>query len=181
VTGTAVYTVTPHLPLSLEIMVISTVTPQASASITDIRFSDALDDIYPIGNRFEWRNPLSRMYVSYVYSHMTYGSQFTVLWYRNGELVAFESGAWQAGGYGRANSKWEPAPHEWHPGQYEVQFFVGTQWKATGVFRVIGQPLPPTSTPTLTFTWTPSSTWTSTLVPSDTPVPTVSPTATPTK
>ena len=181
VTSTATSTATPHLPLSLEIMVISSVTPQASASITDIRFSEALDDVYPIGNRFEWGNPLARMYASYVYSHMTYGAQFTVLWFRNGELVAFESGPWQAGGHGRANSKWEPAPHEWHSGQYEVQFFVGTEWKATGIFTVTGEPLAPTFTPTLTFTFTPSPTWTSTLIPSNTPTPTVNLSATPTK
>jgi hypothetical protein len=178
-------TATPHLPLSLEIMVISSVTPQASATVGEIRFSDALNDGYPVGNRFEWSNPLSRMYVSFAYSHMTYGAQFTVLWFRNGELVFFESGPWQAGGHGGASSKWEPAPHEWHSGEYEVQFFVGTEWKATGYFTVTGEPLPSTFTPTPTFTRTPSPTWTSSPVPSETPTLTATssrtPTATPTK
>ncbi|HSQ39154.1 MAG TPA: hypothetical protein VLM78_03260 [Anaerolineales bacterium] len=178
-TATASPTATPHLPLSLEIMVLSSVTPQASATIGDIRFSDVLDDGYPIGNRFEWSNPLSRMYVSYAYSRMTYGAQFTALWFRNGELVFFESGPWQAGGHGGASLKWEPAPHEWHPGEYEVQFFVGTEWKATGRFTLTGEPLPPTFTPTLTFT--PSPTWTPSLVPSETPTLTGTPSATPSR
>lgn len=175
VTATASPTATPHLPLSLEIMVVSTVTPQASAAISDIRFSDTLLGGYPLGNRFEWSNPLRRMYASYAYAHMTYGAQFTVLWFRNGELVSFESGPWQSGGHGRSSSKWEPAPHEWHPGEYEVQFFVGTEWKATSRFTVTGEPLPSTFTPT------PSPTWTSSPVPSNTPIPTVKPSAIPTK
>lgn len=174
-TATASPTATPHLPLSLEIMVVSSVTPQASATVGEIRFSDTLNGIYPVGRRFEWSNPLSRMYASYVYSHMTYGAQFTVLWFRNGELIFFESGPWQAGGHGRAFSKWEPAPHEWHPGEYELQFFVGTEWKATGRFTLTGEPLPPT------LTFTPSPTWTFSPVPSNTPTPTLKPSATPTK
>jgi hypothetical protein len=171
-TATASPTATPHLPLSLEIMVVSSVTPQASAVISDIRFSEALDDNYPIGNRFEFTNPIARMYVSFAYSHMTYGAQFTALWFRNGELVFFESGPWQAGGRGGASLKWEPAPHEWHQGEYEVQFFVGTEWKATGRFTLVGPPPAPTFTPTSTLTPTPSPTWTSSPLPSETPTAT---------
>jgi hypothetical protein len=180
VTATASPTATPHLPLSLEIMVVSSVTPQASATVSEIRFSETLDSgVYPIGNRFEWINPLSRMYASFVYSHMTYGAQFTALWFRNGELVFFESGPWPAGGHGRASSMWAPAPQEWHSGIYEVQFFVGTEWKATGQFTVKGEPLPPTFTPSLTLTRT--STALSTSTPSPTATPSRTPSATPTK
>ena len=175
VTATASPTATPHLPLSLEIMVISSVTPQASATIGEIWFSDALNGVYPVGNRLEWSNPLSRMYASFVYTHMTYGAPFTVLWFRNGELVFFDPPEpWQAGGRGRGSSKWEPAPHEWHPGEYEVQFFVGTEWKATGHFSVTGEPPSPTFTPTLTLTRTSTalSTSTSTALSTSTPSPT---------
>lgn len=170
---------TPHLPLSLEIMVISAVTPQPSATIGDIRFAEALQGNYPIGNRVEWRNPLKRMYASFAYTHMTYGVQFTALWFRNGELVAFESGPWKTGGHGRVAVKWEPAPQEWHPGEYEVQFFVGTEWKATGRFSLKGNPPTSTFTPTLTPTDTPRPTSTST--PTSTPRPTPTATVTPAK
>lgn len=176
-TPTATSTATPHLPISLEIMVVSSVTPQASATISDIRFSEALEDNYPIGNRSEFTNPIRRMYVSFAYSHMTYGAQFTVLWFRNGELVFFESSPWQSGGRGGASFKWEPALHEWHQGEYEVQFFVGTQWKATGRFALRGNP------PTSTFTPTSSPTWT--LRPAQgsasSPPPSETPSATPTR
>jgi hypothetical protein len=172
VTSTASPTSTPHLPLSLEIMVVSSVTPQTSASISDVRFSETLPGGFPVGRRFEWSNPLPRMFASFSYTHMTYGAQFTALWFRNGELVYFESGPWQLGGHGRSSSKWEPAPHEWHPGEYEVQFFVGTEWKATGTFTLTGEPPPPTFTPTPTLTRTPSPTWTSSPLPSETPTAT---------
>lgn len=168
-TATATSTATPHLPISLEIMVVSSVTPQPTAVISDIRFSEALDGNYPIGNRFEFTNPILRMYASFAYSHMTYGAQFTVLWFRNGELVFFESGPWESGGRGGASVKWEPAIHEWHQGEYEVQFFVGTQWKATGRFTLRGNPPTPTDTPTSSPTWTSS------------PSPSETPSATPTR
>jgi hypothetical protein len=171
-TPTASSTPTPHLPLSLEIMVVSSVTPQATAIIRDIRFTERLVGMLPVGNRAEWSNPLQRMYASFEYSHMTYGAQFTALWFRNGELIYFESGPWSSGGHGRGYSKWEPAPHEWHAGQYEVQFFVGTEWKATGYFSLSGEPLTPTFTPTPSMTRTPSPTLTPSPVPSETPIPT---------
>lgn len=169
VTQTPNATPTPHLPLSLEIMVVSSVTPQISATISEIVFSEALQDNFPVGNRTEFFNPVQRMYASFYHTHMTYGAQFTTLWFRNGELVYFQSGPWQFGGRGREASLWEPAPQEWFPGEYEVQFFVGTEWKATGRFKVKGEPPLPTSTPTLTSTASPSET------------PTAAPTATPSK
>jgi hypothetical protein len=168
-TSTASATATPHLPLSLEIMVVSSVTPQAEVTIEDIRFSETLPGGFPVGNRFEWLNPLKRMYASFAYTHMNYGVQFTALWFRNGELVYYESSPWKSGGHGRSASEWEPAPHEWHPGVYEVQFFVGTEWKATGRFTLKGDPPTPTFTPTASTTWTPS------------PLPSETPSATPTK
>ena len=173
-------TPTPHLPISLEIMVVSSVTPQASATISEIVFSETLLDNFPVGNRTEFFNPIERMYASFYHTHMTYGAQFTTLWFRNGELVYFQSGPWQFGGRGREASLWEPAPQEWFPGDYEVQFFVGTEWKATGYFKVKGEPPLPTATPTLTSTASPTETPTAT--PSDTPTarPSQTPSVTPT-
>lgn len=178
VTQTAAATPTPHLPISLEIMVVSSVTPQSSATISEIVFSEALQDNFPVGNRTEFFNPIQRMYASFYHTHMTYGAQFTTLWFRNGELVYFQSGPWQFGGRGREASLWEPAPQEWFPGDYEVQFFVGTEWKATGHFTVKGEPPLPTATPTLTSTASPSETPTATSSATPSATPSVTPTPT---
>ncbi len=171
---------TPRLPLSLEIMILSAVTPLPSAAIYDVRFTQAVAGEYPITNRTEWTNPIWRMYVNFAYNNMTYGAQFSVLWFRNGELVYFESQPWPYSRRGRASYKWQPAMHEWHPGLYEVQFFVGLEWKATGRFIVRGEPRPPTSTLTPSPTRTPRPTWTLTVTSSPRPTrtPTVSPTST---
>ncbi len=172
VTFTASPTSTPHLPLSLEIMVVSSVTPQVSATIRNIRFAEALDEGFPIGDHSEFSNPVARMHATFFYSHMTYGAQFIALWFRNGELVYYDSRPWKLGGRGLTHSLWEPAYREWHPGEYEVQFYVGTTWKATGRFTVTGDPPTPTFTPTSTVTRTPSLTWTPRPLPSETPIPT---------
>ncbi len=166
---------TPSLPLSLEVMILSTITPLPSATIYDIRFTQAWDGSFPANNGAEWTNPIWRMYVNFAYDNMTYGAQFTVLWFRNGELVHFESQPWSFSRRGRATFKWQPAMHEWHPGIYEVQFFVGLEWKATGRFLVRGEPRPPTATFTPSPTRTPRPTATLTVTPS--PSPTRTPTA----
>jgi type VI secretion system secreted protein VgrG len=119
---------------------------------------------------------------------MVRGAQWTALWFRNGELVHYESKPWDGETGGLGYTDWQPAASEWLPGIYEVQIFVGIDWKISGNFTVEGDaptPLPtetptrtriPSSTPTLTRT--PRPTYTLTPVASThTPRPT--PTATP--
>jgi hypothetical protein len=169
----------PQLPMSIEILAASSVTPQASAEIFDIRFAVSMEGVYPVGLRFEWANPIRRMYASFAHRNLTPGVQWTALWFRNGDLVFFETAAWDGEKRGRGYSKWEPAPHEWLPGEYEVQFFVGMDWKVTGRFTLTGDPLPPTQTPSAVPTRTPRPTLTLTGTPLNTPTPI--PTSTPHK
>jgi len=95
---------------------------------------------------------------------MTTNSQWTALWFRDGELVCFESFPWNGGSGGFGFTECTLPPSEWLPGEYEVQIFVGETWKVSGYFTVTGTP--PTSTPTLT------------TVPTNTSEPIESPTAT---
>jgi len=62
-------------------------------------------------------------------------------------------------------------------GIYEVQIFIGTDWKKAGFFTVEGVPPTPTTTPTPTRTpsLTPSATLTLTPIPTDTPTPSRTP------
>ena len=88
----------------------------------------------------------------FTYDQMIPGSQWTALWYRDGQLVHYETIPWdgEVGGYGF--SEWEAPAEEFSPGTYEVQIFVGLEWKVVGQFLLQGDaPTPlPTATPTPT-------------------------------
>jgi hypothetical protein len=105
------------------------------------------------------------------------GVQWTSLWLRGGDLVCYETIPWDGttGGYGTAECA-DPIGG-WQPGTYEVQIFVGLEWKVVGQFIVQGDA--PTAIPTLSPT--PSTTPTATQTPSATPTltDTPNPTSTP--
>ena len=65
----------------------------------------------------------------FTYDQMTPGAQWTALWYREGELVHYETIPWngETGGFGF--TEWEAPASEWLPGTYQVQIFVGLEWK----------------------------------------------------
>ncbi len=81
---------------------------------------------------------------------MTPNAQWTALWYRDGKLVHYETIPWdgEVGGYGF--TEWKAPPEDWLPGTYEVQIFVGLDWKVVGEFILQGDsPTPiPTQSPT---------------------------------
>jgi type VI secretion system secreted protein VgrG len=108
------------------------------------------------------------------YDQMTPGAQWTALWYRDGKLVHNESIPWngETGGFGF--TEWEAPAAEWLPGTYEVQIFVGLEWKQIGQFIVEGEA--PTAIPTRTPSITPTPSKTRT--PTNTSTITQTPTAT---
>ena len=171
-------TSTPYVPLAVEILFSATVTPPAEAVFSPIRFAEGIDLAYnPINPATSFNNPITKMYAIFSYDKMADGVQWTALWYRDGELVYFETKPWEGGTGGFGFSDWEPDAEEWLPGNYQVQIFAGLELKVFGDFEVIG--FPPTETPTLTPTLTP----TFTLTPTASTTPTISqtPTATHTK
>jgi hypothetical protein len=187
VTFTPQFTPTPVLPVVISEGFKSTVTPNPKAVFSQITFSRKLDiSLRPLLPEQSFKNPIITLFGSFSYDQMIIGSQWTALWFREGELIAYESLPWNgaSGGYGFTESKL--SPEEWLPGKYEVQIFVGNNWKISGFFEVIGTPatstLTPTSiptkttTPTLTPTRTPTQTSTRTLTPP--PKPTLTPTST---
>ena len=129
------------------------------------------------------------MYGVFSFDQMLDGSQWTALWYRDGELVYYETKPWDGGSGGYGYTDWGPDPSFWLPGQYSVHIFNGNEWKISGQFEVTGDA--PAALPTVTSTFTPSTTPsitpsrtpspTKTLRPTKTPVPTrtITPTRTP--
>jgi len=192
ITPTLEFTVTPQMPAVISQDFTSQVTPNPNAVFSSISFSRRLTGEYqPIDPAVSFSNPVDTMYASFSYNNMSVGTQWTALWFRDGELIHYESKPWNgaSGGYGYSDCL-IPAEN-WLPGDYEVQMFVGETWKATGGFSITGEPPTPTVSPTLTSTTTPTPTLsptasrTATITPtaSKTLVPsaTLSPTATPTR
>ena len=197
ISDTPVPTPTPFLPPAIEAGFQSTVTPNPDAVFSPLQFAYRILDGQPVNPSTVFQNPVQHMYAAFTYDLMVPGVQWTALWYRDGALVHFETKPWdgEIGRYGFTD--WDPAPEEWLPGTYEVQIFVGVDWKVIGQFVVQGGPS--TSTPSLipslspiptltrtptrtpTSSKTPTATWT--MIPSSTPRPTDTrwPSQTPTK
>lgn len=168
-------TLTPHVPLAVEVQFSASVTPPADAVFSPLRFAQGIDLAYnPIDPATSFVNPITKMYAIFSYDKMVDGVQWTALWYRDGELVYFETQPWNGGTGGFGFSDWEPEPEEWLPGNYQVHIFVGLELKVSGEFTITG--FPPTRTPTLTNTPTQTSTATPTVT--LTPTQSNTPTAT---
>ncbi|MFC1996920.1 hypothetical protein ACFLXI_04850 [Chloroflexota bacterium] len=188
-TDTPTITPTPHIPLAIEGQFTGTLTPPAEAVFSSIDFSniglDGLNRALEPTNTFT--NPVGSMFAAFSYNGLADGIQWTAIWYRQNELVNFETKPWDGGTGGYGYSEWHPKAEEWLPGEYQVQLFLGFDWYQVDFFNIIGNPPPPTSTstPTLTRTLPPSDTPsptskpTQTRTPSITPLPSSTPTRTP--
>lgn len=174
-TNTPTITPTPHIPLAVEAYFEGTLTPPTKPAFSKLIFtSQGVDALYrPIEPSTVFTNPITSMYAVFSYDNMTNGVQWTALWYRNGELVNFETKPWDGGTGGLGFTDWKPNSEEWIPGDYSVQIFIGYDWIVGGSFQVIGEPATstPTSSPTATKTNTPTPTYTPTRAPTYTPTP----------
>jgi hypothetical protein len=184
VTDTPTITPTPHVPLAIEAIFESVVTPSPDAVFSPLVFAQALDENYePVDPSDIFQNPVGHMFAYFTYDRMQDGVQWTAIWYRGGELVYYETKPWDGGVGGRGYSDWNPPADMWLPGEYEVQIFIGLEWKQAGRFTVEGEPPtpPPSPTPTSTPTNTPTPLPSATVTLTRTPVPTftVTPTRTP--
>ncbi len=178
-TPTLVHTATPAIPLPIQAQFQGIITPPADARISRLSFATEMKDNRLVGPSTRFRNPIRRMYVVYSYAHLLPGVQWTAIWYRDGNFLNYETRTWRTAETGAGITELVLGADEWLPGMYEVQMFVGSEWKASGTFTLSGVPptLTPTSTitptPTLTPTQSPSPTATSTRtrIPSPTPTP----------
>ena len=180
----------PINPLGVEVLFESTVTPGPDAIFSDLIFTQGIDeDFQPQAPGEIFQNPVGHLYAVFTYDGMTVGAQWTALWWRGDDLVNFETAPWEAGTGGYGYTDWNPPPEEWLPGEYQVQVFVGHEWKSVGFFTVEGEAptAEPTATATASATPTPTRTATQTpwptitrtpTVASQTPYPTLTPTTT---
>lgn len=193
ITNTPSVTNTPSIPDEILAQFESTITPETAPVFSSIRFGRQLDaNFQPVDAAEEFANPIEKIYGAFSYDQMTSGVQWSALWYRNGELVYYETLPWNGGTGGYGYTEWSPPSDAWLPGTYDVQIFVGTDWlpNARGTFVVTGNPptAAPTNTPTHTAsptntigpspTRTNTPTRTSTITPTRTNTPTITPTPT---
>ncbi len=172
------FTPTPYIPLPIEALFTSNITPNPYTIFSPLQFSKKIKDFQAVGPATYFRNPVgSTIYATFTYNNMQPGAQWTALWYREDELVCYETKPWDGGTGGYGYSECTLEPFQWLPGTYRVILFVGHEWKVIGQFIIEGEP--PTLTPLPTATITPTSSATPT--PSRTPTPskTPLPTATP--
>ncbi len=177
----------PVIPDVIEARFESQVTPDPAAVFSPIQFARNLDiDYVPISPQETFTNPIAHLYGVFSYDGVSDRSQWTAIWYRDGELVYFETKPWDGGTGGYGYTDWQPDPSSWIPGEYEVQLYNGNFFKVSGRFTVTGAaPTPkPSITPSFTASNTPlptstrTPTLTKTTKPSKTPVPTRTPTIT---
>ena len=180
---------TPHVPLAVEAQFLASITPPAAAVFSPLIFARGIDKYYnPISPGTQFTNPVGHLHAIFNYDGMQDGAQWTALWFRDSDLVYYETKVWEGGTGGYGYTDWNPPPEDWLPGLYSVQIFVGLDFKIGGEFEVVGLPATATFTPTLTptktltptFTVTPTRTPTPTLTPTKTRWPTHTPTLTPT-
>lgn len=180
VTDTATITPTPYVPLAMMALFQSSITPNPGAVFSPLLFSTKLDNSQAVDPNTVFQNPVGRMYAVFSYDQMSPGAQWTALWVRDGEIIHYETKPWDGATGGFGFTDWNPTPDQWAIGKYEVQIFVGLDWKVVGRFLVQGAPptaaptLSPTSTPTPSKTLIPSATFT----PTSTPRPSVTPPST---
>jgi type VI secretion system secreted protein VgrG len=126
----------------------SEVTPNPAALFSPLIFGQGIDlkTYAPIDSATVFINPIRHIVAIYSYDNMVAGTQWTALWYRDGKLVYYETKPWDGSTGGLGSTERIAAPDEWLPGEYEVQIFVGMEWKSVGRFVVQG--ISDTSTPT---------------------------------
>ena len=188
VTPTLEFTPTPELPAVIGEGFTSEVTPNAGAVFSNISFSRRLDGEYqPIDPAITFANPVDDIYASYSFNNMTLGTQWSALWFRDGELIYYETIPWRGASGGYDYALLDLPGEEWIPGEYELQLYIGSTWEVSGIFTVTGVAPTPTITPTPTQTLSPTATLTPTITPtasstaspSGTPAPTATLTNTP--
>lgn len=157
-TPTSSVTPTPQVPEALTVLFRDTVTPRPEAVFSPVEFSLRLDSgNRPVSPAASFSNPISILYGAFTYDFFDDGVRWTAIWYRDGEIVCSETKPWDGGTGGSGYTECSPRAG-FQPGEYEVQMFLGEQWRVSGSFSIEGPPVTTTPSPTATASATASST-----------------------
>lgn len=157
VTPSMTETSTPVLPQELTILLIrETVTPDPRAIFSPIQVATRIGaKNKPINPSDTFNNPITRLFGAFSYDFLQDDLRWAAIWYRESEIVCLDTRAWDGGtgGFGFTDCQ----PPQWLPGIYEIQMFIGDQWKVSTWFTVVGEPPTPTPSriPSATYSSTP--------------------------
>jgi hypothetical protein len=168
-------TATPAMPIAVQALIQGTVTPAFDVEFGRLRFSTEINNYTLVAPGEVFTNPIKQMYSVFTYQPVGVKVEWIALWYQNGALMYVDTTSWKDFPAGVGVASWiRPAP-EWQPGDYEVQVFLGTDWKASGRFALAGNPPTVTPSPLPSATVTPAPTSTASSTPTITRTPTASP------
>ncbi len=155
ITGTPTITPTPTvtgtltLPEGITVLFRETVTPRPDAVFSPIQVARRLDaSNRAIDPSDTFENPIGRLYGAFTYDNLQDGVRWTAIWLHEGEIVCLETKPWDGGTGGFGFTECEP--EVWLPGEYEIQMFVGEEWKVSTRFTVVGDPVMATPSPAVT-------------------------------
>ena len=124
VTDTPTMTSTPYIPPAIEALFSSDVTPNPDAVFSPLQFSTVYENFECVAPSTTFVNPIRSMTACFSYNNMSAGVQWTAMWYRDGELVHYETLPWDGTTGGLGYSQWAPSPSEWESGTYKHRFYL---------------------------------------------------------
>ncbi|TFH37075.1 MAG: hypothetical protein E4G99_03390 [Anaerolineales bacterium] len=134
-TATATITPTPGLPDEIRILLRESITPNPEALFSPIFVASRINGFnQAINPQEDFTTPSGRLFGAFSYNNLQDGLRWTAIWYFRGEILCLETQAWDGGtgGYGYT----ECEPEAWLPGRYEIQIFLGDEWKVSASFEV---------------------------------------------
>jgi hypothetical protein len=148
ITWTPTPSPTPVIPEDIRVLFRETVTPDARAALSPIDVATRLDHSNrAVKPSTSFVAPDGKLYGAFTYNFMQDGVRWTSIWYRGETIVCLESKPWDGGTGGFGYTECLPTAG-WQPGEYEIQMFVGTEWKVSVRFGILSGTPTPSATPT---------------------------------
>lgn len=146
ITWTPTPSATPAIPDDIRVLFRETVTPDPRAALSPIDVAARLDRsnraVQPADS---FVTPTGKLYGAFTYNFMQDGVRWTAIWYLGSAVICLETKPWDGGTGGFGYTECEPQAG-WQPGSYEIQMFVGTEWKVSARFEVLSGTPTPTAT-----------------------------------
>lgn len=139
ITLTLAQTYTPSFPDFIQATIQTPIGPDVESIFSRISFSDQIKDGLIENPTTDFKLPITTLFGGFSFDRMTAGVQWTAIWFYGEDVICAETKPWNyaTGGYGYTDCTYPGG--DWRPGIYDVKIFVGSTWKVTGTFRILGE------------------------------------------